>query len=85
MAKTKEEKGIEVGDFIIYKGHFLAVVATDSEKNICYALCHDNQKMARFDLDADGVTYLKNGCASLVKAIYDDMSLYKRNHEHEFK
>ncbi len=74
------KKSIEVGDFIKYKGYLMAVVATDPEQNICYALCSDNHKMARFDLDAEGVEFLTVGCKALVNGIYGDMEHYRRNH-----
>lgn len=73
MKKTEK---IEVGDFIEYKEHLMAVVAINEDKNHMYALCNENHKMARFDADkTEGIKIVKkSGCKSLIRGIYDDMT-----------
>ena len=72
----KKIEKIEVGDFIEFKGHIMAVIAINENNNHAYALCNENHKMARFDMDeVDEIKIVKkSGCKSLIRGIYDDMT-----------
>lgn len=68
----KKEK-IEVGDFITYRNLLMAIVAINDET--VYALCNDNHKMAKFNLDDSKVEIKKKAaCKHIVQAFYDDMT-----------
>ena len=47
MAKRMEL--MEVGDFVKYKDHLMAVVAIHEDKNRAYALCRGSERIVKFD------------------------------------
>jgi len=74
MAKRMEL--IEVGDFVKYKDHLMAVVAIHEDKNRAYALCRGSERIVKFDLDdADISMVKKKGCKAIVRAIFSDMEM----------
>lgn len=69
---------VEVGDYVEYKGHLMAVVAFHENQNRMYALCKKNQQVVKFERDNPDVNIVKKkGCKSIVRAIYDDMQFIK--------
>lgn len=69
---------MKVGNFVDYKGHFLAVVAISEKNQMAYCLCRENEQMAKIPLDAEVTIVKEKGCQALVKAIYDDMDYCRR-------
>lgn len=70
MAK-KNNISVEVGDFIQYKNHRMAVIAIQDDK--IKALCLQNHKVASIDIKETVEILKKAGCVCLLKAIYDDL------------
>lgn len=71
---------VNVGDFISYKDHMMAVI--DMDEKHAYVLCNDNHKCKRIDvktLEGNDINVVKkNACNSIIRAFFDDMSNIRR-------
>ena len=67
---------IEVGDFISYKNHMMAVLDFDDENECVYVFCNDDQKCRRLPMkNLDKMKIEKKaGCKFIIKAFFDDMT-----------
>lgn len=69
---------LEVGDFVTYKGLYMAIMAINPKTNKISALCTDNGLMANFEIgDPQAKLFCKGGCKSLIKGIIETMN-YKK-------
>lgn len=69
---------LEVGDFIIYKGLYMAIMAINPKTHKISALCTDNGLMANFEIgDPQAKLFCKGGCKNLIKGIIETMD-YKK-------
>ena len=65
---------VEVGDFVTYKDHLMAVIAFHEDQDKVYALCQENHKVVKFERSNPDVKIVKKkGCKAIVAAIYSDM------------
>lgn len=67
---------VEIGDFISFKDHKMAVLDIDTKEGYAYVFCNDNHKCKR--LPVDNLTKVKiekkAACVSIIQAFFDDMT-----------
>lgn len=67
---------IDIGDFISYKDHKMAVLDFDYENEYVYVFCNDDQRCRRFPMKKLDKMKIekKAACKSIIRAFFDDMT-----------